>query len=173
MVRADLSRPANNFLVTIGSDHPLLDQWAYTLTNNEPVGSPDFIYSFQVLLDAPTQVTGSAPGWAFQTDNQSFVTWTNTDAVLPYPHDVAPGASLGGFLLSSPGSGSDPSSGQAFAWDHVLDMQGPSSIEERVVAPGPEFSVVPEPSMLVPLVLALSLLMVRAYRQRRLPARTQ
>src|SRR2546421_333723 len=69
-------------------------EWSYIIFNDEPAGSPNYIYDLQLTVNAPIEVTATPPGWAVDTDNISFVFWFNTDLALPYPHDIAPGSSV-------------------------------------------------------------------------------
>lgn len=123
--------------------------WSYTLVNEEPVESSNYIFSFSVSIGSPVVVTGIPIGWDVVTDGNTFVTWLNQDAALPYVHDVAPGSSLSGFQLFNP----DAVSGQSFsfvsAWDHTSDAEGPSS--SALFVPGPTTNV-PEGST-APLLL--------------------
>ena len=116
--------------------------WSYTVFNDEPTGSPNYVTAFNLNVDAPVTVTGIPAGWDVDTNNTTFVFWFNTDAVLPYPHDIAPGSSLGGFMISSPGSVSDVITATAVSWDHSLDQPGPTSDLLSVLGP----ASVPEPS---------------------------
>src|SRR4051794_36828252 len=122
--------------------------WFYTAFNDEPPGSPLFISSFAVVLNGPILVFGAPVGWTTETDYISHVLWFNLDIALPYPHDIAPGESLGGFFVEGPSS-VGPSVAQAAGWNHALDELGPLSDNVSVLAPA---SAVPEPA-LWPLVL--------------------
>src|SRR5579872_1208244 len=115
--------------VTIGTS-----TWDYMLVNDEPAGSPNFIAAFALAVDAPIVVTGTPVGWNFQTDNTSFVLWLNADSALPYPHDVAPGASLSGFEIQSTSNSSQESPYGISSWDHTADMPGPAT-SGTVLAP--------------------------------------
>ena len=88
------------FSVTTDVSQP--GTWSYTAHNDEPPGSPLFISSFLVVLNGPILVFGSPDGWTTETDYISYVLWFNLDTALPYPHDIAPGESLGGFFIQSP-----------------------------------------------------------------------
>lgn len=101
--------------------------WSYTLLNNEAANSPNFISSFSLAVNAPITVTSTPIGWDFNTDGDTFVFWFNTDAALPYPHDVAPGAFLSGFSLSSTTTTSALLSFGLSGWDHTLDQPGPTT----------------------------------------------
>jgi hypothetical protein len=109
--------------------------WSYTLFNDEPAESPQFIKFFQLDVGAPFTVTGTPAGWGFDTDGSSYVLWFNTDEQLPYPNDVAPGASLGGFEIESAAPDSVSSPFGLVAWDHDTDQAGLVTLGE-VLAPG-------------------------------------
>lgn len=119
--------------------------WTYTLFNDEIVGSPNYIDSFSLLIDAPVTVTGTPGGWSVDTDGATFVFWFNTDAVLPYPNDIAPGSSLTGFSLSSPSAFSVLDTLSVASWDHTQDVPGPLSNPLLIDSPS-STSAVPEPS---------------------------
>ncbi len=131
--------------------------WSYTVINAEPPGSPNYIFTFLVDIDAPVVVTSIPEGWGVDTNNTTFVIWFNTDAALPYPHDIAPGSSLGGFSISSPDALSSLQFSTLASWDHAQDQPGPLSNPQLTTAPS---SPAPEPSLypaLAILWVALSL----------------
>lgn len=117
--------------VTVAAGPPI---WSYTLVNSEPADSPNFISTFSLAVNAPVTVTGTPAGWDFSTDNASFVFWFNTDPALPYPNDIAPGTSLGGFSLTSTTTSSDLLSYGLTGWDHTLDQPGPT-VSGTVLSP--------------------------------------
>ncbi len=144
--------------------------FTYTLLNDEPVGSPNFLSLFDLFVNAPIIITGVPLGWEYITDNHSYVDWFNADSTLPYPHDVAPGASLGGFVIESNVSTTDLLDYGLTAWDHVADISGPD-IQGFVLAPSGGIAGVPEPrsavflaSLVLPTALAL-----RSLRRRQSP----
>src|SRR4051794_26696436 len=49
--------------------------WNYTLFNDEPLTSPNFVTGFQINVSAPVTVTGTPTGWDFDTDGSTFVLW--------------------------------------------------------------------------------------------------
>lgn len=98
--------------------------WNYKLLNDEPAGSTQHIASLSLAIAAPVDVTGTPPGWAFDTDNSSYVLWYAADLSLPYPSQVAPGAALSGFQLMSPRTRSEASPSSLAAWDHSTDNAG-------------------------------------------------
>lgn len=98
--------------------------WNYTLSNDEPAGSAQYIATLSLSVFAPVTVTGIPPGWQVETDNSSFVLWTAEDFVLPYPNHVAPGAVLSGFQLMSPRVGSEATGANIGGWNHSTDDAG-------------------------------------------------
>jgi hypothetical protein len=98
--------------------------WTYTIFNNEPADSPQFVATFSIEVVAPFTVTGVPEGWEMETDNVSYVLWVAADQQLPYPHQIAPGGSLGGFQIQSSSSGSESTAYVVTAWNHVSDQAG-------------------------------------------------
>jgi hypothetical protein len=142
--------------VTVTAGPPV---WSYTLINNELLDSPNFITSFSLTVDAPIIVTGTPTGWDFSTDDATYVFWYNTDPALPYPHDVAPGASLGGFSISSTATSSELLSYGLSGWDHSLDQPGPT-VAGTVLSPSSS-ATVPEPNSVYLLLGAMGFLAVK------------
>jgi hypothetical protein len=124
----------------------------YTVFNDEPTTSSDYISTFNLTVNAPITISGTPAGWDYVTDNATYVDWFNTDPVLPYPHDIAPGASLGGFVIQSTVTTSALEPYAVTFWDHSLDAGGPY-FQDQVQAPF-NFSIpasVPEPTSMIPL----------------------
>lgn len=117
--------------------------WDYTVRNDEPTGSDLYISTFAVTLGSPVLVYSGPSGWAPSTDYTTYVLWFNTDATLPYPHDIAPGESLSGFTVGGPSPFTPAMSAQAGSWNHALDELGPLSDPAKV-----QLASVPEPSSL-------------------------
>lgn len=136
--------------------------WSYTLFNNDPLSSPDFISSFSLSVNAPITVTGTPTGWDFSTDHATFIFWFNADPEFPYPNDVAPGSSLAGFALISSATSSQLLTYGLAGWDHSLDEPGPT-VAGTVLAPS-LISAVPEPKSLFLLIGGAFLLV--AYHRR-------
>lgn len=134
--------------------------WSYTVFNNEQANSPNFISSFSLTVNAPITVTSTPTGWDASTDNATFVFWFNTDLALPYSHDIAPGASLAGFSLSSTTTSSQLLSYGLSGWDHSADQPGPTTAGSVLA---PSAAAVPEPAT-VPLV-GLSVLSLIIWRR--------
>lgn len=138
--------------------------WTYTLINEEAINSPDFIGGFTLSVDAPITLIGAPDGWSYQSDNLSYVYWFNTDTALPYPHDVAPGSSLGGFTIQSDISTSYSLSETLDAWDHTQDASGPS-VAGNVLAPSSRPSPVPEASTAISVGVGVLLMFLIAVRR--------
>jgi len=125
--------------------------WSYTVFNEEPANSQNFIKFFNLDLAGPVAVSGTPTGWDFDTDGATFVLWFNTDEALPYPNDIAPGTSLGGFELQSTATASTQDFYSLVGWDHSIDDAGLVQIGSTLVPSGG--AVVPEPGTL-PLIAA-------------------
>ncbi len=108
-------------------------KFIYTVFNNQPLLSPNHISIFHLAIDAPITVAMTPVGWSFETDNSTYVDWFNSDAALPYPHDIAPQASLT-FAIETPVTRAEILTYAVSTWDHVVDDAGPS-FEDLVLAP--------------------------------------
>lgn len=108
---------------------PLAKTWTYKVFNDEDNGSPRFINAISLDVNAPFLVTGTPVGWGVDTDNLSFVLWRALDQVIPYPHHIPPGRSLGGFQIQSPADGSTSMGFVTTSWNHQTD-------QADLVAPG-------------------------------------
>jgi|SRR5579871_798399 len=151
--------------------------YTYTLFNDEPTGNPYYSTDLTLSLPNPTSfvVTGVPDGWQVFTDNTDFVYWYNNDVSLPYPHDVAPGASLTGFVIQAVGSTtSQNGSYEIDSLDHTAVAFGPSALGSVLVpqstsnAPPP----VPEPSsplFLGAILICSSVLLLWTWRRTRRP----
>lgn len=109
--------------------------WSYTLFNDEPSGSPNYGANFALSVSAPFTVTGTPTGWNYTTNNLTYVSWYNADLDYPYPHDIAPGASLGGFSIQSSATSGAQDFYEIRAWDHTADALGPFSGPATVLVP--------------------------------------
>ena len=145
--------------VTVGAS-----VWTYTLLNDEPAPSNNFITNYFLAVDAPVTVLSSPTGWDYQTDNSSYVFWFNTDPALPYPHDIAPGSSLNGFSIGSKAVTSASLEYNISSWDHTLDVPG-SVASGTVLAPSTP-AAVPEPSTLTTFSIGALSLLLFAVRRR-------
>jgi len=74
--------------------------WNYTLTNSEPAGSNNWLTDFYLPINAPVTDIQTANGWQIDTDNVSYIQWSNTEPE-PFPNDIAPGLSVPGFSFTS------------------------------------------------------------------------
>lgn len=117
----------------------------YTLFNDELTGSPNYAYTFQVLVNAPITVASTPDGWDFETDGATFINWFTVFSGPPYPNDVAPGESLGGFQIVSGIITSELQNYGVVSWDHNADVDGPSTAG-FVISPSQQALVAaPEP----------------------------
>ena len=98
------------------------DTWTYTVSNDEPVGSPRFVNAISLDMVAPFNVTDTPAGWAVQTDNFSYVLWYAADQALPYPHHIAPGAFLGRFQIQSARRNSESKPFSITSWNHQTNQ---------------------------------------------------
>ena len=106
------------------SVNPATRTWSYVLVNEEPVGSARYLNTVSIDMVRPFTVTGTPPGWEVDTDSLTYVLWYATDIAPPYPHHVAPGASLGGFQIQAqPGVTSSEGRGYSItSWNHSTDQ---------------------------------------------------
>jgi hypothetical protein len=137
--------------------------WSYTLFNEEPANSQNFIKFFSLDLAGPVTVTGTPAGWDFDTDGATFILWFNTDEALPYPNDIAPGTSLGGFELQSTATDSTQELYSLVGWNHSIDDAGLVQFGSTLVPSGA--AVVPEPGILAWMGVGVAglMLMLRRY----------
>lgn len=138
--------------------------FSYTVFNDEPASSSLYISAFHLTVDAAFVVANSPAGWDYVSDFSTYIDWFNTDAALPYPNDIAPGSSLGGFTLRSSVTTSESLPFTASSWDHSTDEGGPSA-DGSVLAPSG--AVVPEPSSLGMSITAALVALGYAWRRRR------
>ena len=75
--------------------------FAYTLFNDENMGSSLYVNNFYLRVNAPFAVVSHPQGWNYLTDNYTYVDWYCADSSEPYQNQLAPGASLSGFVLQS------------------------------------------------------------------------
>lgn len=117
--------------------------WTYTIVNNETTGSPNFVDQFSIAINASVTVTATPAGWTDSiglVDGVMSITWSSNDSST----DLAPGGTLGGFSLSSPGSNNVLANADVNSWDHVANQPGPNSAVLQVNSPSAPASV-PEP----------------------------
>jgi hypothetical protein len=97
--------------------------WNYTVENQEPAGSGNGISSFYLRIAGPVSQVAAPPGWVFDTDNQTFILWSNVQS-SPYSQDINPAASLSGFQFETPGSEANKAY-ELSSWDQGADARGP------------------------------------------------
>jgi hypothetical protein len=118
------------------------DVWTYTIFNNEPNGS-DYVDQFTIAINASVTVTATPAGWSdsigLVDGVESITWWSNGDST-----DLAPGGSLGGFSISSPGASNVLGNADVNSWDHSDDQPGPNSATIQVDTPSSDTQV-PEP----------------------------
>jgi hypothetical protein len=131
---------ADTLSVSITASHPDAFTWSYAVTNNESSSSPDYLIGFELAIHAQLSSLQAPTGWDYQTDGYNYVYWFSDSTSVPYSDDVAPGASLTGFMLSADAlSGSSES--VVYSWDHLADGPGPISygaVDAPVAEPSPE-----------------------------------
>jgi hypothetical protein len=96
--------------------------WNYTISNRESVSFGRSVNTFYLPLSAPIKNVGAPTGWVTDTDNQTFVLWSNNEG-SPYSRDIAPGGSLSGFQFETMALGTAVSYDLA-SWDHASDRLG-------------------------------------------------
>ncbi|BBJ22128.1 hypothetical protein [Candidatus Nitrotoga sp. AM1P] len=98
--------------------------WNYTIYNDEPESSQQFLAGFSLTIAAPVIVTGTPPGWIVETDNATYVGWIAADENFPYPNHVRPGDTLGGFQIQSPTGYSESTPYVLTSWRQDTDESG-------------------------------------------------
>ena len=100
--------------------------FSYTIYNDEATGSTLLLNSLHLTVRAPFTVAATPEGWTFHTDNSSYIDWFATSSGPPFTNNLAPGASLGGFVLQT----TDPSSEELpcalVSWDTSTNVSGPA-----------------------------------------------
>lgn len=102
--------------------------FSYTIFNDEPLGSSRYLNIWHLEVNAPFQVISTPPGWDYVTDYSSCVDWFSTDSEEPYPRDIAPGASLAGFVVGAVVATSESLGFAVMSWEHGTTNSGPSSV---------------------------------------------
>jgi hypothetical protein len=136
------SRAATADLATRVEVNQLGTTFIYTVFNEEPLGSPNFVNLFHLNVAAPITVTGTPPGWEFSTDNATFIGWFNADTETPYPDDIAPQESVT-FSIETNVTTTELLRYTVSSWDHPADAPGPA-FRDRILAPS--IQAVPEPA---------------------------
>ncbi len=135
-------------------------QWSYTIYNDSGIAENIWIANFTLLVGTSVVVVGVPSGWDYLTDGVTYVTWFNADVDPPYSNDIAPGAALGGFVISSTSAQSLLSAADIGTWDHTLD-QPEQTFSSFVLSP---VSDVPEPS--TALCVSIILIVIAFFRSR-------
>jgi len=94
--------------------------WSYTLKNNEPSSSTQYVSCLSMDLSAPASVSATPSGWSVQTDNATYVQWFTTNAA----NQIAPGSSLSGFQLTSTASSSVATKAVINSWNQSSNAAG-------------------------------------------------
>jgi len=132
---------ASVLTANITTNTSIPDVWTYTVFNQQTAGSPDYVDQFTIAISAPFTVTATPTGWTDSiglVNGVMSVTWSsNGDST-----DLAPGASLGGFSISSSSSSSVLGNADVNSWDHTNETPGPNSAVIQVETPS---DPVPEP----------------------------
>lgn len=102
--------------------------FSYTVFNDELITSRWHVSMWHLELNTPFNVIATPPGWDYITDNASYVDWYSTDAEDPYPHDIAPGASLSGFAVGAVVATSEDLAFAAMSWQQGSTNSGPSAL---------------------------------------------
>jgi len=155
-LRADL-------LATAALEDSSSNTYTFSITNQELVGSPNFLSGFTLTPTVPYAVLGTPNGWSV-SDFDGVIFWFNQE-LWPYPHDVAPGLSLSSFVIHTTIPLSGLISYEISSWDHVADTFGPTT-SSVVVVPEPT----PEPSTWA--MVAAPLLVLGAYKRFHFYSRT-
>lgn len=119
------------------------NEFSYTLFNDEPVESSLFISAWRLTVAAPVTVIGTPAGWTGFTDGKTFVQWQNPED-FPFPHDIPPQSSLGGFVIRSTVATTDLLPYIAQSYDHDRNVFGPT-FTGSTLAPSVQATAVPEP----------------------------
>jgi|GEM_PF-2745954 len=136
--------------------------WNYTLINLEPANSNNWLTDFYLPLNAPITDVNTSSGWLIDTDNTTYIQWSNSEA-YPYPNDIAPSNLMSGFSFTSIATGS-PVQYILSSWDHGTDSAGPYA-NSTILSPD-STSAVPEPSTITTFSIgALSLLLFAVCRR--------
>lgn len=107
------------------------DKWSYEMINH--TSHPISVVS--LFVEAPFKVTSSPVGWAVHADGCSTVDWISKDTEMPYPHDIQPGASLGGFTIRSAAKTSVNGKYVIQSWDET-NGRGGKVFEGEILVPG-------------------------------------
>lgn len=170
LLAASTLLPAGPVLLShVVADTSVPGVWSYTVFNDEPPGSANDVFAFNVQVNAPVGSVGVPAGWEYVTDFSSFVLWSNSEPAPPYLTDIRPGASLSGFKITSPGATSGLNTGTVLAWDTRYDML--SDARATLLVSSPQTVAVPEPALTVALGGVLAVMLMGGQRVRGLVSR--
>lgn len=120
------------------SAHVTLNQngtnFSYTLFNEAPANSPEFLNVLHLNPTGPFQVSSTPAGWAFVTDYTSYIDWFCINPLSANPNDVAPASSLPGFTLTSITTNTAPSGYALTSWYRGLTGNG-GLVEDIIPVP--------------------------------------
>jgi hypothetical protein len=111
----------------------------YTVCNNAPTNSVEYLISFQLLVNAPVSVVGSPTGWEYCTDNSTYINWFCTDTAIPFTHAILPGKTLAGFSIVSMVTNSSAGAFVLSTWNIATSN---SDVEYQATVPSPYISSV-------------------------------
>lgn len=123
MLGATLRAKADTMLPSVTESQPNAYIWSYSISNNAPADSGDYVYGFELAIQATITTVKAPEGWNYQTDQYSYVYWFSNSTAAPYPDDLPPGASLSGFILSA-NALSGASESAILSWNHFTDDLG-------------------------------------------------
>lgn len=110
--------------------------WRYTIVNDEPPSSSQWVTSFALTLAATSPAPVAPVGWSVETDASSYVLWASGNPALPNSNQVGPGSSLAGFTISQPPSSTPLRQGSPFvltAWDRAKNSAGLVTADYTIV----------------------------------------
>jgi len=162
------STKADSLSVSVATSRPDMSTWSYTVTNNQPLGDPDYVFGFYVAVNAALDGIATPQGWIAQTDGYNYVFWSSTGSA-PYGTDIAPGTSVTGFSVSADAS-SGLSQAATYGWNHGSDEPGPISY---VTVDAPVAPASPEPSTLLLCGIPLMMLFPYIIKRKRGSPRTK
>jgi hypothetical protein len=94
--------------------------WSFTLFNDEVVAGPHHIHTLHLAIKTPFTIITSPTGWAFDTDNSSFVLFYSTSPQF----DIPPGSSLSTFKVETASDMMEPPGFTITSWNHLTDAAG-------------------------------------------------
>ena len=135
-----------SLLASVFVDTLITPTWTYTIRNDEPASSSNWVSDFFLPIFAPIDNVESPRDWFVDTDYFSYVRWYNVEA-YPYPNDIPPGTLAAGFSFQTAETTFTQSEFLVSSWDHHLDWFGPWATGS-VRVPFARPNAVPEPGLL-------------------------